>query len=365
MTRVLLQIRSDAFDRPGGDTVQLQRTAGALRTLGVDAVISTETEPPLAGFDLVHLFNVTSPLEPYLQALHAKRHGAPIALSTVYWPQDEYERMSGVRRSLRAPLRAAALRALDRVLPAKSATRERLGSRLVEARLGRRGLQRALLEMAGVWLPNARAEHERVAADFGLDRPAVVVPNAVDGAFAAADPAEFVAQTGLRDFVLCVARIEPRKNHLALVRAATAIGRPLVAIGWIASEPYWAQCQRAAGVRLVHIGQSQPSFVASALAAAAVHALPSWYETPGLASLEAALAGCRVVSTDRGTAREYLGDLAHYCDPLSVESIRTAIEAALAAPVPPRLRALVGERYTWEAAAKATAEGYRLLLGRA
>ena len=77
MTRVLLQIRSDAFTRPGGDTVQLEKTVEALRALGVNAEISTETEPPLTGFDLVHLFNMTSPLQPYLQAVHAKRHGTP------------------------------------------------------------------------------------------------------------------------------------------------------------------------------------------------------------------------------------------------------------------------------------------------
>lgn len=360
--RVLLQIRSDVFERPGGDTVQLQRTAEALRALGVDAEISTETQPRLLGFDLVHLFNVTSPLQPFLQALHAKRHGTPIALSTVYWPQDEYQRMAGTRPSLRVPIRRAILRALDRLLPESSATRARLGLRLLEARHGRKGLQRGLLEMAGVWLPNAHGEHERVAADFGIERPTVIVPNAVDRAFAAADPSEFVAQVGLRNFLLCVARIEPRKNIVALAKAASAIGRPLVVMGWITSESYWEQCRRAATVRLVHIGQSEPKFVASALAAAAVHVLPSWYETPGLSSLEAALAGCRVVTTDRGTAREYLGDLVEYCDPLSVDSIRSAIEAALAAPPPSRLKALVKERYTWEAAAKATTEGYRRLL---
>src|SRR4051794_22528618 len=115
MTRVLLQIRSDVFTRPGGDTVQLQKTVEALRGLGVNAEISTETEPPLTGFDLVHLFNMTNPLQPYLQAIHAKRHGTPIVLSTVYWPQDEYYRVGGPRRSLRAPMRKAVLRALDYV----------------------------------------------------------------------------------------------------------------------------------------------------------------------------------------------------------------------------------------------------------
>ena len=40
---------------------------------------------------------------------------------------------------------------------------------------------------------------------------------------------------------------------------------------------------------------------------ARVHILPSWFETTGLVSLEAALSGCSVVSTERGHAEEYLG----------------------------------------------------------
>ena len=44
-------------------------------------------------------------------------------------------------------------------------------------------------------------------------------------------------------------------------------------------------------------------------------ALPSWFETPGLAALEAALAGCSVVITPFGSTREYFGDLVEYARP--------------------------------------------------
>ncbi len=55
--------------------------------------------------------------------------------------------------------------------------------------------------------------------------------------------------------------------------------------------------------------------LASAYAAARVFALPSWFETPGLAALEAALAGCAVVITPYGSTREYFGDLVEYARP--------------------------------------------------
>jgi hypothetical protein len=102
--------------------------------------------------------------------------------------------------------------------------------------------------------------------------------------------------------------------------------------------------------------------LAGAYAAAKVHALPGWFETPGLSTLEAAAAGCNIVTTDRGTAREYLGELAWYCDPRDVGSIRDAVLAACQAPRSGRLKELVRERYTWARAAESTLAGYRLAL---
>ena len=86
--------------------------------------------------------------------------------------------------------------------------------------------------------------------------------------------------------------------------------------------------------------------------------LPSWRETPGLVSLEAAAAGCRIVSTAIGSAREYFGDLAWYCDPCNPGSIRQAVLQALAAPATAALRQRVLERFTWEVAAQNTLEAY-------
>ena len=67
----------------------------------------------------------------------------------------------------------------------------------------------------------------------------------------------------------------------------------------------------------------------SAYAAARVHALPSWIETCGLVSLEAALAGCNVVVSTAGHELEYFRDLAYYCDPANPASIRRAVVQAI------------------------------------
>ena len=95
-----------------------------------------------------------------------------------------------------------------------------------------------------------------------------------------------------------------------------------------------------------------------------MHATPSLFETTGLVSLEAALGGCNVVTTSRGHAREYLGDLAWYCDPGDTSSIRRAVLAAYEAPIQDTLSKHVLDNFTWDHTARATLAGYRLLLDR-
>jgi glycosyltransferase involved in cell wall biosynthesis len=110
------------------------------------------------------------------------------------------------------------------------------------------------------------------------------------------------------------------------------------------------------------IGSVPPEELPGIYRLAAVHALPSWRETPGLASLEAAAAGCRIVTTGIGSARDYFGEDAWYCDPPDRASIRTAVVGALAAQPSSRLRRRVLADYTWDAAARATLEAYQAAL---
>jgi glycosyltransferase involved in cell wall biosynthesis len=77
-----------------------------------------------------------------------------------------------------------------------------------------------------------------------------------------------------------------------------------------------------------------------------------------LVSLEAAQSGCNIVTTERGYAREYLGDHAWYCNPSDSRSIREAVFAAWNSPPDSSLRSRILDNYTWDHAAKATLQGY-------
>jgi len=102
--------------------------------------------------------------------------------------------------------------------------------------------------------------------------------------------------------------------------------------------------------------------LASAYSAARVFVLPSWAETPGLATLEAGLAGCNIVITNRGSTTEYFKNFATYCNPSSVKSIRNAIIEAYNREKNEELRNHILQNYTWDIVAKKTLEAYELIV---
>lgn len=352
--RVVMRIRPDYRERPGGDTVQMNQTKRCLERLGLKVEVSGEESLDLAACDLVHAFNLGRPEEPYRHCLQALEAGKPVALSTVYWDFSEfwewgdpdYWELPPPDRGLPTP----------RPAPLPDPIEMRRRARLDEQR-------RAAIACATVYLPNGQGEADLLHQTYGMDLSrTVIVTNAVDDIFFSARPEPFIEKHGLRDFVLCAARVEKRKNQLLLVAALRGTGIPLVIIGQPNPEEYRDLCRRYADGNIVFLDPLPHEELASGYAAAKVHALPAWFETPGLSTLEAAAAGCNIVTTDRGTAREYLGDVAWYCDPPDVESIRTAVLAAYEAPRSGQLRELVRERHTWHRAAESTLDGYRLAL---
>ena len=351
-------LRPDAAVRPGGDVVQAEKTAEALRRLGVSVTLSSGEG--VAHADIVHVFNLQTTDWTLGQVRATKRLGKPVVLSPIYW------------RDVRLPL--GALLRMGAVLPYLVRSGAEVGAPsastvpLLPAGHGRAA--REILDQVDALLPNSDAEARHLAAAYPAVRhrgvPVSVVPNGVDvPAFDRAAPSP--AGPGLPDlpepFVLCASRIEYRKNTLALIRAAQRLGLPLVLAGAEVLSTEWHRAYAAAchahgdGVRF--LGPLPQERLWPLYRACAVHALPSFFETPGLSSLEAALAGARIVTTPNGSAPEYFGDRAEYADPLSVRSIAAAIRRSLGRPAPPGLPSLVRERFTWDRAAAATLAAYR------
>jgi len=289
----------------------------------------------------VHLFSTLQPYYTYLRLRHLKALGVPVVVSTIYWAWEPAEqRMENILRLgwTRYQL-SRAVNALRPHLP------DRLRYRLqqtdlpfdiqrrfyaLERDMSPDAMRRTIYDTADVLLPNSHIEYDYLHQHFGTRNDYVAVPNAVDAVFATGDADAFAQKFGLRDFVLCCAAVQARKNQIRLIRAADALGLPLVLIG-PAEARYAARCRAAASDRVHFLGQLEGADLRNAYAAARTHALVSFYEPPGLASLEAAISGNTVVVSDRGSPREYFGDQAFYCDPVDVPSIEAALSRAWAA----------------------------------
>lgn len=359
--RVLFQTRANLLTHQGGDTVQILRTADALRDLGVDVTLDVGGLLQPAPYDILHLFHLDRPWENIPWARAATDAGVPIVVSTIWWPQAEFDARGrfGLQGALARVLGHrcyASIRGVQRGLMSRRSS----GSTRVFVRA--HAAASRLLTTARCWLPNSPEELEAVRSAFRPPSPGYVVPNAVDLDRAEApEPASMVPRSG----VLCVGRIEPRKNQLSLVRALCSAGLELTLVGDAGrySAGYAAVVRAEAAAARVAIRSHQPAHVLRELyQQAAVHVCCSWYETPGLVSLEAAAAGCSIVSTDRGSARWYLADDAHYCDPGDPASILTAVRAAIATGPSTRLSRRIRERFTWANAGRATLRGYEAAL---
>jgi glycosyltransferase involved in cell wall biosynthesis len=224
-----------------------------------------------------------------------------------------------------------------------------------------------LIRLADLLLPNSKAEARQLRQLFGA-RPdrIVIVPNGVDDRFGRGDARSFESKYGVTDFVLVPGRIEPRKNQLGVVTALWSSGLPVVVLGDTHPEhrDYDRKCRLMAdpGVHFVkHIAHGS-ELLAAAYAASRVVVLASWFETPGLAALEGALAGAHVIVTHRGSAFEYFGDFARYVSPTDLAGIRLAVRQAYQSPPPRELKQQVARNFLWDSVAHHTLLAYQTML---
>ena len=268
--RVLMATRPDYLRVAGGDTVQLLRTRAALEALGVSVEVVAGLPETVADYDLVHVFNLTRPEDALHQAWRAQAAEKPVILSTIYWDMEEFW-LRGDPDEPTDPREAETWRAMK------------------VAELGLlRAQARAVVTLSDWFLPNARAEGQLVTEQLGApaDRHTVTALG-VDEVFSHGEAERFAQAHGLREFVLCVGRIDRRKNQVALLEAVHDTGLPVVCIGDASHPRYLDRCRALAGEGVRFLPAMPPEQLADAYAAARVHALPSWYETPGLVSLEA------------------------------------------------------------------------------
>ena len=220
-------------------------------------------------------------------------------------------------------------------------------------------IEKWLFQQAGVLLPNSEGEMQEIKKAYGVANEYQVVCNAIN-----IDKFQKKPASARKDYVLSVGRIERRKNTMKLIVACVNKKLPLVLIGgYDETDEYAKECIRLAEVNnFEHINHIEQDELLKYYYEAKIHAMVGWYETPGLSSMEAACGGCNIVSTDRGSTKEYFKDMAIYCDPFSQDSINKALEDANSKQSNTKLRDVIMRDYTWQNAAKATIKGYERIV---
>ena len=350
----------------GGPSVRVPRTARELRATGMDAELAWSDSCDLASFDLIHAFNVWNP-DTALSLLHRSRTiDKPLVFSSIYLDLSERPYWDSELPSLIAD--ATDRDALDATLRVNA---RRLASRRLDTAAqpepvpGYFAKIREMMALCDHAIFLSKKEKALIEALGAVPKASSIVHNPVDAdSFASGDPALFAKQYGVRDYVLCVARVEPRKNQLMLVHALRDTGLPIVLVGHAPASDYAEMVRRIGGTAVTMIDRipHDSDLLRSAYAGARVAVLPSWSEGAPLAALEAAASGVALVLSDRSSEPEYFGDYARFCDPANPQSIRRAVLDAYHEPrskqVIDEQKAYVRDAFSWERYTRGTAAVY-------
>lgn len=314
-----------AFDCPGGGERQLMAWKSHLKNQGVNVGLYDPWQPISPGVDIFHFFSV---MPGSYQLCHFfKQKGLKVVVSPNLWvtpdtkwdyPHDEIQR---------------------------------------------------LVSLADLLVVNSRMEADALGEVYNLPKEKFhVVYNGVEELFfSRVAPNLFVDAHGLvgKRYFLNVANVEPRKNQLFFLRALSDFPDvSLVVIGNARNESYLEECQTIGREQFRFIGPLDygSEMLRSAMAGAEGFVMPSTLETPSIAALEAAAAGCPILITRIGSTIEYFGKEAVYVDPFDHASISEGVGKLLEGRFSSEINSRIREEFTWQVSAGELHKAYQRLL---
>lgn len=359
MIKVAFISRATLYTSPGGDTKQLEETAKELRGLGVRVDVHlTNSTIDYAQYDLLHFFNIIRPAD---VIHHTRKSQKPYVVSTIFveYGNVKEEGRTGIVGTIKKLFPESAFEYIKTIARAV-----KNGEKIVSKEYILWGHDRSIKYVAShakMLLPNSESEYKRFVAKYSVHTPHHVVPNGIEERMLAI---KFPASDKYQNAVISMGRIESRKNQLNLIRALNNTDYQV----YIHGKPspnnmaYYEQCKKEAASNIHIEGHLDEQMLYTAYANAKVHVLPSYFETTGLSSLEAAVMGCNIVVTDRGDTTDYFGSDAWYCEPEDTDSIKKAVEDAFNAPYNKGFKERILKNYTWRKAAEETLVAYKQVL---
>lgn len=337
----------------GGVRTQVSQTAEALQRLGHE-IVWIQSNEPFPSIDILHVFVASSEHWGLLRQLNSipqqsGKNRTPIVLSPVFFAPKHIQ------------------------LTKFKLYAESMVGKVFTGISSEYGIKKQICQLANIILPNTRAEQNQINRlfDIPIDRMQII-PNGVETRFMQEKSDEFEQRYGVKDFVLFVGQASAtRKNILKLLEIAPSLDAPLVVIGDLGKDAYSQKCLDSIKKHnIVHLPtlEHHSSLLASAYATAKVFVLPSLFETPGIAAMEAALAGCAIVITQNGGTKEYFKDMASYINPLDTGQLRASINELLGTNVTQlevqnaQLKDHILTHYSWDTVGSMSLAAYESLL---
>jgi len=350
--KILFLNRPDALTHPGGDTQLMNRLKAELESLNVRVYIGTEAQD-VSRYDLAHLINLTILPASLQYAQNVLSQGKSYVITSLYEDWQRYLNLS-----------------YDVIHAFKKYIESGQDPAVFEKELQQAKQQPPSRPLDNDFVANnalchfccAETERNALTRRFPQIKRSEIVPFAPTLAATYGDGGTaFRKEFGVADFVLCVGRLESRKNQLMLLKALEHEDIPIVfATGGYTYQPLYENLCRKyrRNGKTLFLNRLPEELLASAYQAARLHVLPSWYELPGLVSLEAAAFGTGVVGSSWGALPNYLGDAAYYFQPDDPEEIRGVILEAWDNPRGDCARDAV-KAYSWQESARKTLETYQ------
>ncbi len=224
------------------------------------------------------------------------------------------------------------------------------------------------------FFPNTAREANDLHIYFGIPKGRIsIMANGISPIFGQVSPQRFHEFAKIEgDFVLHVGRFDPVKNQDFLVRSLENLDIQVVFIGNPSpfSSEYFQFCRELANkskkAKFYFFQNILPDseLLASAMKAAKVFAMPSNFETFGIAALEAQVSGCQLILSTGFSEREVFrsAKFLPLVESLWAESVRQELQSPTAPVASTASEAGTENPFSWREIAKRLHGEYQKLL---
>jgi len=324
---ILFALRSDYRDNPGGDTIQMETWCSSLRKCGYQITLSCDCkdESVWEQCNLVFIWHLERIHESFPWWKHAKERNIPIVLVPTYWHFGK--RFYGYSLWMQLELFIRSLFCdLSIFFHSWSHCRK------------------DMMMKSNLLIVNSIAERDLLIKEGANAARISVIPNVITLDSLTEQPLIWEKRTR----VVCVGHFCPRKNQLALIKALK--GYPAIRITFIGGarpmhKHYMNQCMKAAAGQHEFLGKISHAETLKIIKLCKYAISASLAETPGIANLEAAVAGCGLILPALAPIQEYFyGCSVHYIEPRNIDP--AALERMLSVPPDSALQQRIKEKYT-------------------